>query len=613
MRAIARNKKNLIVLCTSNTFHPVPLGESKWSSAPGLESAVYVLAVIVAQYCFRMKCKPKFPVLESLEREVKSMPFLQDKEIQHHFIRLYRAIKDLIEEKIKLDELSELALFQPTFINIWDIGVNRVLYDNLSSVCSQSKRLVMVICLDLERDVAQLNTPPDMMCKESYSQRGDSKLVMRVQSRLHYILLLAGVKRWFGRQLPNPEAPEAIFLGFHTQEFASLNGGKKLQETIDLLQRSILAEAEKMNITNVINPKILSFCTDATCAADELNMLKMSIETLVHAQPDSSTVFQARGMFLRSLLYGDDKPMLVTRSAISSLAKKCGIYFDKELENFLANCRDTGSLLFYPRSANHFLYDHITLDLVKPLALLDRLYYLRIYIASKAIEPMTEEQLEQYRYGIISKHLAMKVFKNNSTIDLFMHYLSNSQVCTNISATGHEEKYFFPSIRTLADESSADDNSLFVRYSSHLWHSSCLILYIKLLENFFQVPSEALVSYTEHYNTVLFKIYLNSSQATDVLVIYNLKKPFIEVRINDLQKSLHLDLCSRFVQLSHKVFQYLSDYLQNQKFELCIKCPENNDHLACFFLTYHQNVVYCKECGKSVKITDNRLSWLSAE
>ena len=585
--------------------------ETKWSSAPGLESAVYLFAAIVTQHCLRNKCRPCFPPLDNLEKEVKSIPFLQDKEVQQHFIRVYKAIKVLIEDKAKINGLSELALFQPSFINIWDVGVNRALYDFLACGATQCERLVMVLFIDLERDVPQLDVPPDMAGKKSYMQRGDDKLVMKIHSRLRYLLVLAGIKRLYSSGSPTINAPEAIIIGLHTKEYASLNGGKKLQETVDLLQRAILVEADKMKIGNVIVPKIPTFCTNANNESNELNKLKLIIEELVRSQADYNTVFEANNMFLRSLLYGEDKPMMVSRRTISKLASKCGIHLQDQLNDFLTNCRDTGSLLFYPKSTDHFLYENITLDVVKPLKLLDRLYYLPTYSETRAINPIGTEDMEQYSYGIVSKKLLSKLFVEED-IDLFLRYLLSSYLCANISLSGQEEKYFFPSLRSASDMSKPQSHSLFIKHSSGFLNSACLTLYVNFLKEFFQVPSEALISHTKQYNTVLFKIYKTpSSKPTDVLVISHLKRSLVEIRISDLENSIDLDLCSRFVQLSHLVFEHLSNHLQFLTFELCVNCPENKCHFAPFFLRYHQNEVYCKDCEKSVPVTDNRLCWLS--
>ena len=572
-----------------------------------------MLSTIVAQYCFRRKRHPKFPSLDTLDKEVKSIPALQDKEIQQHFIRVYKAIKGLIEDKAKVEGLSELALFHPRFVNIWDLGVNRAHYHFLASGASQCERLVIVLFVDLEKDVSRLDTPPDIAGKKPYTQRGDDKLVMKILSRLHYLLLLAGFKRWFNRSSLNPKAPEAIIVGLHTKEFATISGGKKLAETVDHLQRAVLVEADKMGISNVLVPKVPTFCSNANNQSDELNKLKATIEELVHSQDHAVTVFDAKCMFLRSLMYGDDKPMLIRRKDVARLASKCGIYFEDELDDFLRNCRDTGSLLFYPKAMNRFLYDNIALDVLKPLRLLDRLYYLLTYSAdaTKGIGTLATEDIEQYRYGIISKKLASRVFKDED-VDSFLLYLSKSQVCVDISLSGHQEKYFFPSIRTSVDMSAPNKYSLFIKYDNEFLHSACLTLFVKFLNEFFLVPSEALLSHTKDYNTVLFKIYETpSTKPTDVLVISHIKRSLVEVRITDLEEKVNLELCSKLVHLSHKVFQHLGEHLQYLKFSLCVRCPVDDSHFAQFYLRYHQSEIYCQDCKKSVLIADSRICWLS--
>ncbi len=568
---------------------------------------MYLMCVIVAQYCFRQKHLPQFPSLENIEKEVRSLPSLQDKEIQQHFVRIYKAAKSLMEDKAKSNTLSDLALFHPTLINLWDVGVNRAIYHFLAGEASQCKNMVMVLSLDLERDAFNLDTPPDLSGRKRYSQRTDDKFVMKMLPRLRYLLLFAGFKRWFNRSSVNSKAPEVIIVGLHTKEFASLDDGKKLQNAVGLVQRAVLAEADKMKISDALVPKVPTFCTNAENHSEELRKLKATIEELVESNGSGNVEFEAKHMFLRSFMYGEEKPMFIKRKDVYALGKKCGIYFQDEIDEFLELYRDSGSLMFYPKAMNRYLHDNVALDIVKPLCLLDRLYYLLIYTGTKAVGSLMKEDVEHYPYGMVSGKLASKLFKGED-VALFLAQLENVGVCVDISLPG-QQMYFFPSIRTSVDASQPSKYSLFIRYDCEFLHNSCLALFVKFFKEFFKVPSEARLSHTKEYNTVLFKIY--EPPSSDVFVICHDKDHMVEVRIPDLEEQSKLGLCSKLVNLSHSVFQHLAEHLQFLTFNLCIQCPENESHFVPFYLRYHTRDIYCKHCEMLVSCADNRICWLS--
>ena len=521
---------------------------------------------------------------------------------------MYKGVKSLIEEKTKRSELSELALFQPEFVNVWDVGVNRSLYQFLGCTASHCDRLVMVVFIDLERDVPRLNDPPDMPSK-GYFTRGDDKLVMRIHSRLRYLLLMAGLKRWFNPDRSSPVAPEALIVGTYTKEFGSLSGGKKLKEAVEFLQRSVLVEADKMGISGVIDPNVLPFCSDANIYDDELNKLKVAIQELVSSQENYNTSLEANGMFLRSILYGQEKGLFASYNSVSKLALNCGIFFENDLDQFLLNLRNTGSLVIFPRSVNGFLHENIITDVVKPLKLLDKLHYLKVYRDLEKIGPIEKKDVELYQFGFISRKLASQLLQDEST-ETFLQYLSNCEICVSVAFSGDPDIYFFPSIRLKADKSPPHRESLFIKYESTFLHSACFTLFVKYLKKYFEVPSEARLAHTEEYNTLLFKYYETpSSSATDVQIILHEKKHVIEVRIDELKKDVKLDLCSKFARLSSTVFEHVHKNLQPLKYQLSIMCPEEESHFVPFFLAYH-GTPYCKQCNQSVNIKDNRSCWL---
>ena len=610
------NRTFLVKLLKSPLFFFIE--ETQWKLSPGMENTEHFLSTIVTQYCFRHKGQPTFPSTESIEKEVKAIPSLEDPQLQKHFIKVFKGIKAVVDERVKNNTLSELALFKPVFVNVWDCGVNRALYQFLPGIASRCKRLVMIIVIDLERDVPHLNEPPELKGMSPYKERGDDELVMQLHSRLRYLLFCAGVKHWYNRDQAFTKAPEAVIIGTHTKKFAESNGGQDLKEAVGLLQRSVIAEADKMGIANIIDPNIVTFCRNSDDNDGELNKVKATIECLISSQINFDTSFKARYMFLRSIFYPESsKSSIVPYDLISNIAFKCGVYSQNELDNFLLELRNVGSIMFYPEMRAPFLRENIVTDVIEPLKRLDTLFYFEHYNKESTLDKSGD--LDLYRRGLVSKQLATTVFTDGPP-EVFLEYLITCEDCAEVDLPGLGEFYFFPAIRTGFDRSFPNCTSMFIWYGCNSFvQIDSLILFVKYFSKVFKVPTEAQLEFTYEYNTLSFKYQESpSSDGVEVKVIF--QKDKFEVRIPSLQSTnstLNMSLCSRVIQLSTMVFSHISSYVQNLDFKPCIMCPESdsNDepHFIQFFVTYRLKDVFCKVCNKNIIVKDNRSCWLFTE
>ena len=81
-------------------------------------------------------------------------------------------------------------------MNIWDIGVNKALYEVLPLLARVINPLVLVNLLDLARDPKEMTRVPELM------RKGNKKYIMSFCSRCHYYARIAGLGKCKVKRVP---------------------------------------------------------------------------------------------------------------------------------------------------------------------------------------------------------------------------------------------------------------------------------------------------------------------------------------------------------------------------------------------------------------------------
>ena len=584
----------------------------------GTDCAVQYLATVVAQYYFRLKKMPSFSdsavTKESFE---KLFPNSADAHIKNHFKKVYKDVIALLQKEKKRDGLTQLALFQPAFLNLWDVGVNRSLYQFLPELSGRCESLVILDVLDLERDVPNLDDPP-VLSNDLYKQRGDDKLVMRIYSRLEYFLFYAGLKCWFNKNPAAMKAPEVTIIGRHTQEFAERDGGVMLKETIHQLQFRINALASKMGIANVIDVNIVTFCTDGDNESKEkeLSRLKQVIEKLISVQPGYEEPFDAKWIFFRSLFYNYNH-VTIPRDVLVKDALSCGILTQRELEECLLAFRNIGSILYAPELDCSFSKNQVSVDVCCVLENLDKLFYLHYYesVGKLSISPEYQKDMRLYGYGLVTKALANEIFTKQES-ESYLEYLIACEVCARVTVDG-EELYFMPAIRCKNRMSSMNKSSLFVQYHCHYAQCDQLVVFQNYIAKIFKLPDKIEFLPTKEFNVFSFK-YTNTSEKVSVQIEVIYHTSIIEIHVSDNNgkdtNPLNLSLCSKLISLCKNVYDHICSNIPDLAFDFSVMCPNstpNEPHFINYFINYPDSpTIFCSHCKKDIK-SDFTL-WLMA-
>ena len=541
-------------------------------------------------------------------------PDVKDANIKETFHKIFKDVQAVLQKEKKKDGLIHLALNKPVFVNLWDVSVNRCLYQLLPEVASFCAHLVVLDVIDLERDVPYLDEPP-VLSSEKYKERGDNKTVMHIYSRLEYFMLFAGIKHWMNNSTNEvPEAHEIVIVGTHTSEFAARDDGKALRDAINQLKYHITAVANKIGIANVIDSRIVTYCIDGNKdrQSKDLTTIKKSIEKLVNSQPNCEVPIDVNWTFFRSVFY-NYSDIVISRHTLRRDARTCGIYADQKLHDCLVMFRNVGSIGYAPEIEGSFMKSHVLWSIPQALEALDHLFYLPYYQSSNNISLSQEEEqgLKQYRYGLVSKAMADKVFKKHESRNL-LEFLVCCNVCCNVN--GESDLYFMPSLRTKYRTSKPHSSSLYVQqFHSHYATCDQLVIFPKYFDKVFTsvnfIPCE-------DFN-VLSLSCVNDDKEINFEIIYH--PQFIEVHVlkgdND-ECLLNLSLCSKLKHLCKLVYDHLCTVIYNLTYKFGILCP-NSEKTSCphliFFDSDSELTLFCETCSANILISDESSNWLMSK
>ena len=360
-----------------------PLTKEKvWQSVEGIKCAVMYIAAALVRRCYELKRSPVFP--KDLPTRIEEMvsPKIRDPKIRNHFWDIYQAVKGYVEKAKKDNTIVDLALSRHIMVNIWDLGVNRALYDIFPSMACYSDSIVVIDVCDLERDVPNLNRPPDLSKKDDYSAWKDDRSVLQVESRLYYLTLMAGVKQWYSSDTQGGMVPQAVLVGVHTKEFRERNDGKDLETALKRLSQRVSDQSTKLGITDTIESDVVAVCIDeehGEAAEKEIKKFKEAIEKIMLAQSNIETSFPVSYMFLRSLFYKHESSHIL-KSEMAAVGRSCGILLEQSFHELLESCRNVGSVMFFPELAVSPASAHVILKVAEFVGQASKLYYLQRHV-----------------------------------------------------------------------------------------------------------------------------------------------------------------------------------------------------------------------------------------
>ena len=356
-------------------------------------------------------------------------------------------IKDIAQEPKKVNLLAAGI----SLVNVFDVGVNKAVYDLLPYLAISCKNLVRLVFLSMENDANNLYAPPNLDY-DRYKERRDHEVVMRWRPRMNYLRHFASLG-----SKPKHKGSNTVFIGTWNRE--SPEGDDKDSSSNEVNPQS--AEFLKMKET-IAGRQGMSTKSEHWIEVNiksERSLLAGNrvIENLVAKNSDFKLDMPLKWIFLRSLVSSykqhattvQDKkaPIIVSSDLIRQLAKMCNME-NEEIETFLTTFTDFGSILYVPQFKS--LKKHVIVDIYQFTQLLSELYY-------PTNSSSLESNILHAKYGILTAEKISDILKG---IDhsVFMEIVTELGMTAQISKSSKIEvsditipsgiHYYIPSART---------------------------------------------------------------------------------------------------------------------------------------------------------------------
>ncbi len=568
-----------------------------------LDAELQAITTALAQACLARDEMPSFSWDSSrLSSDIGSA--FGDPRIDSHFQKVLKSLEHIVNSLKLKGESGELIASTLTFVNVWDIGVNKAVFEFLSALATHHRRLLLVNVLNLERDAERLHERLHLddttLYRGEYRERGDEKTVMQLHTSLYYYGQYVAVA-----SSAQPDTPDiAVLVGTHcdllTDTQREINRTRTLQ--------SLKGALDGMGASAAVYPALLA--VDARSKKDA-QRVRQVLESLIDKDRRFEMDIPLHWIFLRCVLQSMDE-LYMPRGRFVIIAKKCGLLDSSEVEEWLRLFQSCGSIIYLPSKSAPSPRDYVILNPVAFVRGLDKLYYL------EQERNTTHEiicHLETAPKGLVTRNLAVALWSED--VDCYLDTLQKIGILAPISGLVSEDStfgqpspcYFMPTLRPGISQLGYTAESLFVQFPSEMpFHiqSGVLVQLLTVLQGRIEfVPGDC-------YNQLKFQ-WKDEEFSANVNLQFT--EELCEVSFTSLvpaKVALRLRFCSVLKSACVSVF---SSVLPTEPCQLALACPNGGregrkTHLIRFHALQTSCEVYCHDCGQSVSMTGTGVDWI---
>lgn len=397
------------------------VGECEWLPATKFDAVCCTLAVALAQVFMRKGHRV-------LPKNLDNVELFGDPAIDAHFYNVFSTVVKVMQHVEHCDKLKFLSTASLTFINLWDLGTNKALYEFIGAAASigKIKNLLLVDVLDLSRDPQRLEQKLDMRNEALYGKHCSGQKpfeLFRLRTTLAYYILMI-----LGAMESTLTSHSALLVGTHADSFAENQDG--LKEAIEKVQVGVKARASDYGLQDVVCPGLLSVDAknpeDVAIVKDKLNGL---IDEGNHFRQDIRFEPHIRlsWVFLRTTLHST-KRLFMSKAEILKYAYKCGLRDEDELDKFLMLFKDCASIIYSSTDEIRVLHENVVLNPAEFIQGLDSLYSVNCKVIPEPVKP----HLELLKYGFITPKLAKDIWKDVQKSEFYITVLEEFGLMTHV-------------------------------------------------------------------------------------------------------------------------------------------------------------------------------------
>ena len=222
-------------------------------------------------------------------------------------------------------------------INVWDIAINKTVLHFLSSLRGLLYNSHMWLFLDLERDLENLDKPPEFPKEKrktaaSIRSRVDRSVLMKWRPLLHYLLRSSRMSESMDG---GPRKGACTIFAKHT------GSCHELKQKVAELEDKVKQASKHIGVSSLIEPKIEAIdVKDSGISGDSSRRLYQKLQQVINTTPYEDVPLS--WVFLRSLFYRSSN-IFISKLELKRKAIECGMD-DDSLTKF---CKFYTSLAVY--------------------------------------------------------------------------------------------------------------------------------------------------------------------------------------------------------------------------------------------------------------------------
>ena len=591
--------------------------ECEWLPATKNNAVCCSLAVALAQVIMRKgHCV--------LPDQLECIELFGDPAIDAHFTCVFKAVMEVMQHLKILGKTKFLSTASLTFMNLWDLGMNKAFYEIVGAAANVAKikSLLLVDVLDLSRDSQRLDEKLDLTNEELYGKcnSDQSHELFRFRTNLaYYILMVLGAKE----SMLTPRS--ALLVGTHADKFHNCD---ELTEAIEKVQLGVKARAGEYGLQDVICPGMIP--VDAR-NPDDVEKVKKQLDTLIDEVHCFEGDIRLSWIFLRTMLHST-KRLFMPKTEILKYAYKCGLQDETELDNFLDLFKNCASVLYSFEKKFRTLNENIVLNPVAFIRGLDSLYSLDRDKIPDSVKP----HLELLKHGFLTCVLAKHIWTDVQTCEFYIRVLEEFEMLTSVPHTSmvvagmseattrelsSQETYFVPTLRQefYAREPTKGVSNVLVVTGDSFLNAQMVFHKQSSLVHYFttEYPNNVKLMMDKdnvHYNLLHLQWWQDGMAQAEVYFSIHGVYGVIDVKpLRDVQESAILPCYSA---AKAAVVNILGK--DDPNFALgffCGKLTENKYPEGLHFVKFHyldigRDTLYCEICKQYNVLTTEKKHWM---
>ena len=554
------------------------MGDHDWFEITKFQANIHTITAALVYFFAKENL---FPILD-----LKDMKQFDDLEIQGYFETTSKYLETLVQDIDNETLVEKMLTGSLSLISVFDVGVNRAVYEFMMAFRGRNKNLLLVNVIGLTQSGKETMTEELDLSDPRYGGKYGEGQVSVYSSRsalLHFVGFTEAAS------MPSPTGSA------HSKSECA----DKEKELTTLLKQYDDKMGHKSNVSA---PEVVS--VDATKRKDCKQVMDQLVK-LADTNEGFSIDLPVKFIFLRYALFSTKK-IHMSRKEVIEYARKCGINDESEVDSFFEMFRNCASIISSP-DKSEFLHEFVILLPISFLQGLNKLYRIQ---DEKTIPP---ELKEPVKYGL-SERLLRALWQGSDehmlTWEFYVNVLKNVLLLTELG----EGKYFCPSLRLRHTSGDLRPTSLIISsntaFTSFSGMQCAFVKYLTSKHKNIKLNEEC-----SYYNCVGF---ISKSGDEEGKISIRFFHDFIEVSVHPSNISpSHADnLCS---MLKTDCVAIINE-IGGLQYQFCVICPKSEfnplNRTCSHFITFDilntsARNLRCGSCKEEV--TDVKgLHWVNA-